>query len=503
MQPDDWFIRAIAQFRHIPAERLSERLRRLQARLDELEAYERAYLQGEDRAVERAASLLPLLEPDWNWATHDPAVVPIAEIMTTSAVLKAARYTRRQAATITRRAREARYPSYRPHRDPVNVSCAACDALVYAHTGTAYCWECTQQYDPLTRAAVEAARTAIDAHWRAGDAEAIIAYLQAQAGYHIEPDAARAIRTAVEAQDTHVHRILRLLAEWYAGRAAYAGLADPESLLRIRPIPTVLAGVYPLNLIVEHYANRAEALRAQREANRRRREVERTWLRLARVHTGLIFEPHPDILEVGLELECGADVARLPRSIERSFDGSVYVEPEFYADDDDSETDWQADLELRFRFPAREWPDWAARISALWKLAGIRQNRTCGNHVHVSLTERALAAIARPEFLRWFREWYLEDLGGEEKYEARLENRYCRWDCPSADEIRERMSVHGLRRLDSTRYRAVNWHAYHEHGTVEFRLLPHADDGAEYTWSVTWLLRTLSTYLQSYLTEGN
>jgi hypothetical protein len=485
----------------VPPERLTltGRLRLLQARLDELEAYERAYLQGDNSAAERAAQLLPLIEPAWQWTTlHDPDVVPIAELMTTSAVLKAARYARRQAATVTRRARQARYPAYRPHRDLVNASCAACDALVYAHVGTAYCWECAQQYDPITCADVEAARATIDAHWQARDAEAIISYLQAQAGYHIEVEDARAIRAAVEAQDTQTYHVLSLLAQWYAGRAAYAGLADPESLLRIRPLPPAFTGVYPFNLITSHYAERAEALRAQREANRRRREIERTWLRLTRVETGLTFVPHPDILEVGLELECGADVARLPRCIERSFDSTVCVEPEYYGDDDD--TDWQADLELRFRFPAREWPDWAARISALWKLAGIRQNRTCGNHVHVSLTERALAAIARPEFLQWFHEWYVEDLCPEQKYEARLENRYCRWDCPSADEIRERMSTHGLRRADSTRYRAVNWHAYHEHGTVEFRLLPHADSGAEYTWGVTWLLRTLTTYLQSYLT---
>jgi hypothetical protein len=180
------------------------------------------------------------------------------------------------------------------------------------------------------------------------------------------------------------------------------------------------------------------------------------------------------------------------------------VEPDPEAQyDDNGNDDWQADLELRFRFPAAEWPQWSARIRALWRLASLRQNRTCGNHVHVSLTERALDAIARPEFLQWFHSKYVEEYCYEDKYVARLDNRYCRWDCPSASEIRARMSERGTHTSGSTRYRAVNWHAYHDHGTVEFRLLPHAADGVEYALSVTWLLRTLSTYLQSYLEEAN
>jgi hypothetical protein len=496
-QFDPWFLRAVSLLRNTAPDYMPERLREFRARLDDLVQMEAAYLQGDESVIPQAAALLPLVEPSWVWTgTHE--VSAVYDLMASCAVLQAARHTRRREAVAARHARQSRYPAYRPHRDLCNASCAACDALLYAHVGTTYCWDCTQRYDPLTCAAVDAARATIDAHWQARDADALIAYLQAQAGYHIEASAAGAIRAAVEAQDAHVYRILRLLAEWYAGRAAYAGLADPKSLLRIRPIPAALAGIYPLNLIVGHYADRAEALARQREVARRRRGLGREWERLARLEAGITYVPHPDILEVGLEIECGADVAYVPRDVDRGFDGSVYVDPS-----DDNHDDWQADLELRFRFRAAEWPDWSARIRALWRLAHVRQNRTCGNHVHVSLTERALDAIARPEFLRWFHARYVEEHcgDGDDKYAARLDNRYCRWDCPSADEIRARMREHGAHTPGSTRYRAVNWHAYYEHGTVEFRILPHAGDGVEYALSVTWLLRMLSEYLQSSLSD--
>jgi hypothetical protein len=500
-QFDPWFLRAVSILRDTAPDHMPERLREFQKRLNDLIQAEAAYLQGDESVIPQAAALLPLIEPFWTWTgTHE--VSAVYDLMASCAVLQAARHTRRREAVAARHARQSRYPAYRPHRDLCNASCAACDALLYAHVSTTYCWDCTQRYDPLTCAAVDAAYAAIDALWQARDIDGIVRYLTecgAYDGVVAAHAVTRGVRAAVEAQDEHAYRILRRLAGWYAGRAEYAGLADPESLLRIHPRPAALACLSPLNTIRARYAERADALRAQREAARRRRALGWELERLARVETGITFVPHPDILEVGLEVECGADVARLPRDIDRGFDGSVCVEPPEYHDD--GSADWQVDLELRFRFPAAEWPDWSARIRALWRLAHVRQNRTCGNHVHVSLTERALDAIARPEFVAWFRERYIDD-HPEEKYAARLENRYCRWDCPSADEIRARMHEHGTHLPGSTRYRAINWHAYYDHGTVEFRILPHATDGVEYTLAVTWLLRTLSDYLHSYLQGG-
>jgi len=204
--------------------------------------------------------------------------------------------------------------------------------------------------------------------------------------------------------------------------------------------------------------------------------------------------PHPDIRGIGLEIECGMEHNGTDyQDVKIDRDVTVYVP------DDQRRRNWIPNTEVKIRIQATEWPTWSRRIVELWQRGRITQNSTCGNHVHVALSERALHAVAHRHFLRWFHQRYLARWGNNYKYTARLKYSYCRWDEPPTHAIQHRMKRRGERVPGSTRYRAINWHAVHEYGTVEFRLLPHAGNSEEYIHAVDWLLHTLGEYLRREL----
>jgi hypothetical protein len=499
------FLHAIAALRQWgdSTDGLPPRVQLLLLRLDDWVELERRHWAGDTTAVERAQPLLALAETyaysEVRWALH------------ASAVMDAARAARDDAARRLREERERTRPRCRDVYMQANELCEACRAPIYARWA-GLCWECAQRWDPYRVHDVEAASAAVARNWEARDAAALLDYLAVTlqvVGVH-SPTMQAAIQSAMDRQDTVIYRILQRLARWHAGQADYTTVRDPEALHAGWPFPEMFRWFPPISHIWTRREQRRRYLLARRAHLRRLRNAKRDWADArAAAATIACLPPHPDIVGVGLEIECGIDTARLATAreaivnerrvthddIELDRDASVYV-----PDECGVRGDWMCNAELKIRIDdASEWPQWAQRIAALWRAASVRQNRTCGNHVHVALSDRARRSIAHPTFLCWFYERYWAQWGRSDKYTARLECGYCRWDIPSTGAIRRRMHRPGSRAAGSSRYRAVNWHAVYEHGTVEFRLLPYADSGEEYVQAVEWLLSTLGDYLRREL----
>jgi hypothetical protein len=501
------FMRAIEALRQWGGseEELPPRIQLLLLRLDDWVELECRYRSGDTTAVEAAQPLLALAEtygyPNVRWALCESAVMDVA------------RAARDEAA---RRLREERERTRRHGRDAymlVNNCCVACRAPIHARW-PGLCWECAQRWDPYRVQDVEAASAAVDRHWQARDAAALLSYLSTTLqviGADHNSALHTAIQGAMEQQDERIYQIVLRLARWYAGRADYVAVRDPDALHALWPSPQSFRWVAPLAHLWVRREQRRQYLLTRRAHLRRVRNAKRDWAsaRAAAAATIACLPPHPDIRGIGLEIECGIDTARLVTAREAIVDERRVVHDDIELDRDVSVYvpdergiggDWMRNAELKIRIEdASEWPQWAQRIAALWRTASVKQNRTCGNHVHVVLSDRALRAIAHPRFLRWFYQQYRARWGRADKYTARLECSYCRWDEPSASAIRHRMRRGGSRTAGSTRYRSVNWHAVYEHGTVEFRLLPHAESGEEYVQAVDWLLCTLGDYLRREL----
>jgi hypothetical protein len=484
-------------------EGLPPRLRLLLLRLDDWVELEQRHRRGDPTAVEQAQPLLALAEPysEVRWALH------------ASTVMDAARAVRDEAAWQLRGARERTQRRCRDAYMLANYHCTACRAPIHT-SRQGMCWECAQRWDPYLVQDVEAASAAVDRHWRARDAATLFSYLTTTLGIDVELNSEfrAAIQRAMEQGDKRIYRLVWRLARWHAGQADYVTVHDPDALHQTWPLPSAFRWVTPFADIWYRREQRRNYLLTRRAHLRRVRNARRDWTAARTAAASIACQPpHPDIRGIGLEIECGVDTMRLAVAreeiaherrvtyddIELAQDVSVYV-----PDAAGIGSDWTRNAEIKVRIDrAAEWPQWAQRIIALWRAARLQQNPTCGNHVHVMFSNRALRAIARPRFLRWFYQRYWERWGRTDKYTARLDCSYCRWDTPSASAIRHRMDRRGSRAEGSTRYRAVNWHAVCEHGTVEFRLLPHAESGEEYARAVEWLLNTLGDYLRRELDQ--
>jgi hypothetical protein len=503
MREFDRAIEALRRWGDSEGDWLPPRTRLLLLKLDQWVELERRYLDGDQTAVEQAQPLLALADTR--------PYSEVKRVLCASAVMDAARAVRFEAGRQLREARERTRQRCRDAYMFATEHCTACRAPLHA-SRPGLCPECAQRWDPYGIEEVEAASAVVDRCWREKDVAGLCAYLDIT--YRIigvkDPGFQRAVHTAMEQGDEQTYRLLRRLARWYAGEAGYVTVRDPDALHAVRQCPEALRWIQPLAHIISRREQRRQHLLSRRAHLRRLRNAKREWVTARAAAEAMTYRsPHPDIRGIGLEIECGVDTMRLAvareeitrerrvthDAIELARDVSVFVR-----DTAGIGGDWMRNAEIKVRIDrAAEWPQWAQRIIALWRAASVQQNHTCGNHVHVMFSNRALRAIARPHFLRWFYQQYWVRWGRADKYTARLDCSYCRWDTPSASAIRHRMDRRGSRAEGSTRYRAVNWHAVCEHGTVEFRLLPHAESGEEYARAVEWLLNTLGDYLRREL----
>jgi hypothetical protein len=207
------------------------------------------------------------------------------------------------------------------------------------------------------------------------------------------------------------------------------------------------------------------------------------------------------VVSVGVEVECGVRDEQSYRKLwdwvnehpavaerfEGGSDGSVYVEG----------CAWRS-LELRFWTEVERWGLMEEVLRFLWEEVRIKQNSTCGNHVHIRLRDDYLPLIVYPQFIKYFQRAYILfslRQSNPAKYRQRINNQYCRFF--RGDIEAEVIASYQGR---GTRYRSVNFHALHEwHHTVEFRIMPYAESGDEHIAQIQFILLTVENYIATVL----
>ena len=199
----------------------------------------------------------------------------------------------------------------------------------------------------------------------------------------------------------------------------------------------------------------------------------------------------PSIVKsIGVEVECGCYKKHLHEillsfpNVKIGEDGSVNVEPV----DDNIEDVWKRNVEIKF---------WSDNLDDLfrfldycWNKAGIVQNETCGNHVHVRFHN--FVPFWFSPFPYYFLRKYRNRYAKNKKYMLRLKNSYCRSYRYDNEKI--------VRMLNgdcesSERYKFINYLSYPKHGTIEFRVMPHADSAEEHKMQVLFILDVIEKWI--------
>lgn len=136
-------------------------------------------------------------------------------------------------------------------------------------------------------------------------------------------------------------------------------------------------------------------------------------------------------------------------------------------------------------------------VKALFRTFKFKTNGTCGTHIHLKFREPYHSLLVSKLSYRKFQEMFFREykefietlpLDKRQKYYNRLNNSYCLarysenavcdqlfYDCKC-----------------SSRYYAINLNSQNLYGTIEIRIMPHADDGDELVRMVRWVIKTLT-----------
>jgi hypothetical protein len=206
-------------------------------------------------------------------------------------------------------------------------------------------------------------------------------------------------------------------------------------------------------------------------------------------------------MSVGVEVECGIekdeDYQRLwnwvretevvAERFEGGSDGSVCVEG----------CDWRS-LELRFWCEVERWELMEEVLRFLWEEVRIKQNSTCGNHIHLRIHDEYLPLLIYPQFVSYFQRSYLLfslRQSNPLKYYERRRGSYSAFYRGDIE-----TQVIQQYRGNGTRYRAVNYSSLHEwQRTIEFRIMPHATNFEEHMSQILFVLQTVERYLSTVL----
>jgi len=121
-------------------------------------------------------------------------------------------------------------------------------------------------------------------------------------------------------------------------------------------------------------------------------------------------------------------------------------------------------------------------LKNLYDELGIKQNYSCGNHIHLSFNSPEYYwLVFSPIFYERFKREY-EDHFKNKKYISRLSNKYCKYN--GMNDI-----------FDETRYKMINIGSFVKYGTAEFRILPYAESGEEYYEAVKFVVETTEKIL--------
>jgi len=194
------------------------------------------------------------------------------------------------------------------------------------------------------------------------------------------------------------------------------------------------------------------------------------------------------IISMGVEIECGmSDIAF--RQLQKDFsdekrfslgrDRSVFVDGTTYCN-------------FEIRFWSNRMKDIYDFIRYIWSL-GIKQNVTCGNHVHIHVTGWELLTWG---FQQYLVNRYIEHFRGIEKYLSRLTNRYCNYlDCLMNKGLSANVTIEQLRSCTHQRYRPVNFcPIYRPEKTFEIRLFPYFASSTEHIRAIQWLRKTIKEF---------
>jgi len=149
--------------------------------------------------------------------------------------------------------------------------------------------------------------------------------------------------------------------------------------------------------------------------------------------------------------------------------------------------------EIRFNVPITKFDVIEPFFDELSK-AGFHENETCGSHLHLSFKRPIfMTMLSIPDSIFLFQRMYRQRFTGKRKYIIRLYNRY-------TDEYTD---LNGIldNQTGGDRYRPINFESLYKHnfGTVEVRVLPYMESGAEYKEAVSTILDIVSNVIERKL----
>lgn len=133
---------------------------------------------------------------------------------------------------------------------------------------------------------------------------------------------------------------------------------------------------------------------------------------------------------------------------------------------------------------------------------GLKQNSSCGNHIHIKFKEieKAVSVFsfkpAWDEFINKYKE-FAENHEDSEKYLKRLNSQ---WSKSKRNEKKLIGQLKANSKHMCSRYTAINLNAYNLFKTIEFRILPYFKNFDEAENTITWLIETVNEIMNKYTT---
>lgn len=143
----------------------------------------------------------------------------------------------------------------------------------------------------------------------------------------------------------------------------------------------------------------------------------------------------------------------------------------------------------------------------------LKENQTCGFHVHFSGKEtfdlQQVEAYDFPKFLvKELKEEAKNSKNADlkdfiDKTLTRMEgNRFCKLNEYQDQKSFEVFLTRSIKeKCHDLRYRAINYYALTEHGTIEFRCFPSTNKEKLVEFAVTFVFKTIKKYLRSVLND--
>jgi len=193
------------------------------------------------------------------------------------------------------------------------------------------------------------------------------------------------------------------------------------------------------------------------------------------------------ILEAGDYDSLYREGGRLVRDFTIGGDVSVWV----------SECEYESvELKFWFYYP-KEYENAKKFIKFVFER--LKQNHTCGNHIHLKFKGDVWTLISFPKFFRKFKEEYVKfsESKGKRKdiYLSRLKERWCRYRYSELTVVNQLRRSYRL----ADRYTMINLNSFPKYKTIEFRILPFVLGAEEYLENLEWLINTVNKLISSLL----